>query len=473
MSAYIQHIATEVPENYYTQEYIRDFMKKHVGGDRLTDTILHRIYTQSHIEKRHSVLREFQDNGAEGVFVDKVTGALSSPSTGTRNALYTKEARKLFVAGAQKVFEERADLDPSDITHIITVSCTGFYAPGPDLDIISALKLPANTQRYHIGFMGCYAGLTALRMAKTICDSDKNAHVLVVSTELCTLHLKFNKDTDSLLSTAVFADGCAAAYVSGKVPDSSHNALRLDSLTSTITPNGAEDMAWTIGDNGFDMTLSTYIPDIIESNLEQVLQPIWEQNETAPSEIDIWAIHPGGRAIVDKVSKNLNLSDKQIEPSRATLRDYGNMSSATILFVLKHVLEKSTEENAILTKTVAAVTSATLGATSDIDNHVSGSPVATKASDAELDSEIDTDGFAATSASKSSLSSSLVIEESAVLPNAKLISKSRSSAESDSAKLGPDSDSFFEVHQKPQPQRVLAMAFGPGLTVETGLLTLI
>jgi predicted naringenin-chalcone synthase len=426
MSAYIQHIATEVPENYYTQEYIRDFMKKHVGGDRLTDTILHRIYTQSHIEKRHSVLREFQDNGAEGVFMDKVTGELSSPSTGTRNAMYTKEARKLFVAGAQKVFEERHDLDPSHITHIITVSCTGFYAPGPDLDIINALKLPPTTQRYHIGFMGCYAGLTALRMAKTICDADENAHVLVVSTELCTLHLKFNKDTDSLLSTAVFADGCAAAYVSGKAPDVSRNALRLDSLTSTITPNGAEDMAWTIGDNGFDMTLSTYIPDIIESNLEQVLQPIWEQNETAPSEIDIWAIHPGGRAIVDKVSKNLSLNDDQIEASRATLRDYGNMSSATILFVLKYILEQGNEKTSISAES-SQFESASLRDTSQSDS-------LDETLKSELGSESNADFLS--SASKSSASSSV-------------------------------------TDMPQQPQRVLAMAFGPGLTVETGLLTLI
>ncbi|MCH8524806.1 MAG: type III polyketide synthase, partial [Balneolales bacterium] len=341
MPSYIHHITTSVPENYYDQQFVREFMKKHVASDRMTSMILHRLYTQSGIGKRHSVLKEFHsdDVSAGSTFRDASTGALRSPGTGERNALYTKEARKLFVDAAQNIFIQRPDIRKEEVTHVITVSCTGFYAPGPDLDVVNSLGLSPTTQRLHIGFMGCYAALPALRMAKSITEADDKATVLIVAAELCTLHLKFESDTDSLLSSTVFADGCAAALVSAKAPQHHNGALRLDGLYTTVTPNGAEDMAWTIGDHGFDMVLSSYIPDIIESNLDGVLTPIWAQAGVQPDDIDIWAVHPGGRAIVDKVQANLDLDDRQLASSRKTLHDYGNMSSATVLFVLRDVME--------------------------------------------------------------------------------------------------------------------------------------
>jgi predicted naringenin-chalcone synthase len=341
MPSFIHHITTSVPENYYDQQFIREFMKKHVATDRMTSMILHRLYTQSGIEKRHSVLKEFHsDDIPDGAsFRDAATGAVRSPGTGERNALYMKEARLLYIDAAKNVFSERGDIHKEDVTHVITVSCTGFYAPGPDMDVVNALELSPSTQRLHIGFMGCYAALPALRMAKSITEADSRAVVLIVAAELCTLHLKFESDTDSLLSSTVFADGCAAALVSGKAPSRGQKALRLDGLFTTVTPNGAGDMAWTIGDNGFDMVLSSYIPDIIEGNLQGVLGPIWSQSGMQPDDIDIWAVHPGGRAIVDKVQASLQLTDEQVSSSRKTLRDYGNMSSATVLFVLRDVME--------------------------------------------------------------------------------------------------------------------------------------
>jgi len=414
MPAYIQHISTRVPENYYDQQYVREFMKRQFPGHRLTSMIMHRIYTQSGIEKRHSVLREFhgepdgdgagaapaavegntgtvpgnaQSSGASGqhpatptgqttargdrnfdtttvaggvsappdeqlvgddepLFRIQPDGTMRVPTTGERNALYTREARKLFIATARGIFEERPDLQPASVTHVITVSCTGFYAPGPDLDIVNALGLSPATQRLHIGFMGCYAALPALRMADSITGNDPSAVVLIVAAELCTLHLKFESDTDSLLSTTVFADGCAAALVTGSDTPPLQGALQVDQLHALVTPNGAEDMAWTIGDHGFDMVLSSYIPDIIEGNLDSVLAPVWKGYGLTPEDISIWAVHPGGRAIVDKVQDALGLNETQVASSRKILRDYGNMSSATVLFVLRDVMDRLRESDA-------------------------------------------------------------------------------------------------------------------------------
>lgn len=347
MPSFLHHITTRVPDNFYDQSFIRDFMKTHVASDRLTSMILHRIYTQSGIEKRHSVLKEFHHDEipADAAFRDPSTGALRSPGTGERNALYMKEARTLFTGAAEGLFQERPDLNRDEVTHVITVSCTGFYAPGPDLDVVHALRLPPTTQRLHIGFMGCYAALPALRMAKSITGADPRAVVLIVAAELCTLHLKFDTDTDSLLSSTVFADGCAAALVTGQPPAQGHHALELDGLYTTVTPEGAGDMAWTIGDHGFDMVLSSYIPDIIEGNLDGVLQPIWSQAGMQPDDIDLWAVHPGGRAIVDKVQGSLGLREDQLEASRKVLREYGNMSSATVLFVLQEIMASLASEN--------------------------------------------------------------------------------------------------------------------------------
>lgn len=364
MPTYINHIVTEVPDFKYDQSYIRDFMKHHVANDRKSSLGIHHIYKQSAIESRYSVIPDFQANqNAEPddparfdlntrerdgyIFTNAEKGTLNSPTTGQRNKIYEHEARKLFTNAASRLIDEVAEVQPSDVTHVITVSCTGFYAPGPDFDIMKNLGLSPSTQRFHIGFMGCYASFPALRLAKSLCDSDENAVVLVVSAELCTLHLKFESDPDSLISTSVFADGCAAALISNKKDWSVDASYELSKFSSLVTPTGAEDMAWTIGDNGFDMILSTYIPEIIGANLHSVMDSLIGDEipyESLATEIDLWAVHPGGRAIVDKVAGELNLSEEQVASSRTTLKNYGNMSSATILFVLKDMMNQAKEQ---------------------------------------------------------------------------------------------------------------------------------
>ncbi|MCH8487310.1 MAG: type III polyketide synthase [Candidatus Cyclonatronum sp.] len=335
MPAYIHQIETDVPANSYTQEFAREFMKQHVADRDAVKRILHRVYALSGIDKRHSVITEFA-SGESGDFFDAETQTFLNPGTAARNDRYTREAKELFVRLARKTVEA-SDFETSDITHVVTASCTGFFAPGPEYFIVRGLGLPPSTRRYHIGFMGCYAAFPALKLAETITAEDPDAVVLIVCLELCTLHLQPKTDTDALLSAAVFGDGAGAAIVSRREPAAGKPALRMDGMFTALTPQGEQDMAWTIGDNGFDMVLSTYIPDIIQSNIGSLLAPILG-DKTEADQFGYWAIHPGGRAILDKIAQSLSLEPEQLGPSRQVLSEYGNMSSATILFVLKSLL---------------------------------------------------------------------------------------------------------------------------------------
>lgn len=343
MAVYVHNIETGVPDTEYPQEYIRDLMKDLVGDKEITKRILHRIYSQSGIEKRHSVIRNFEPIEGPRQFFQTEDGKLKMPTTRRRNEIYIEESRKLYSDIARRSVENCPGIELSDVTHVITVSCTGFYAPGPDFHIVKDLGLPATTQRYHLGFMGCYATFPALKMARQFCEADPGAVVLIVSLELCTLHLQFREEPDFLISASLFADGGGGAVVSARKPADYQRVLELDGFSTCIAPEGEEDMAWTIGNNGFDMVLSTYIPKIIESNIEGALLPLLESLKISKNDINFWAIHPGGRAILDKIQKGLELTDNQVDVSREILRDYGNMSSATILFVLREIMNRKPE----------------------------------------------------------------------------------------------------------------------------------
>lgn len=340
MSAYIHSIATGVPEQSYQQQFLRDRMKEYLGGNRATERIIHRIYSASGIQKRHSIINDFNANGSARLFFEK-DGSLSTPSTGNRNDLYTQYSKKLFTDVAQQLIQQQEQFDADDITHVITVSCTGFFAPEPAFEIVKKLGLSPNTQRYHLGFMGCFAAFPALKMAKAFCNSNPDATVLIICLELCTLHLQNSQKTDHLISASVFADGAAGVLVSARKP--SKTAYKLDQFATAIAEDSESDMAWTIGDTGFDMVLSSYVPQIIQSNLEQSVQPLFNSYNISRDDIRHWAIHPGGRAILDKIEQSLKLNPTQLTSSRQVLADFGNMSSATILFVLKHLLDKPLE----------------------------------------------------------------------------------------------------------------------------------
>lgn len=346
MPVTLRSVEVAVPDTVLVQEQVRDIFAAQSGLSELGARLVRVAFNSSGIERRHSVVEEmnFSMLIESPQFFESETGSVLNPSTGARNEVYTREAVSLYVNAAEAALTACEGIAKSDVTHVITVSCTGFFSPGPDYRIVREVGLSPAVQRYHLGFMGCYAAFPALRQAKSICEADPQAVVLVVSAELCTIHVRVSDDRDTILGASLFGDGAAAAIVSGR-PMGTGRAIQLDHFETVITPVGEEAMAWNIGDNGFEMVLGTYVPKIIDDHIVGALEPLLARDaslaDRAYREIEHWAIHPGGRSILDKVERKLELDTHQLFPSRDVLRNYGNMSSATVMFVLKTILERA------------------------------------------------------------------------------------------------------------------------------------
>lgn len=343
----IRSLHTAVPSVVLEQEMVRDVLAAQPGLSRLGARLVPAAFNASGIERRHTVVEDWRDGGRgamgrTGTFFDPDTAHVLNPSTGTRNLVYTQHAADLYEEAGRGALDSCPDVGPDDVTHVITVSCTGFFSPGPDYQLVRRLGLPSTTKRAHIGFMGCYAALPALREAAAICTADPAAVVLVVSVELCTLHVRVGNDQDTIVGASLFSDGAAAAVVTSDGA-ASGRGLRLDAFATVLTPVGEEAMAWNIGDHGFEMILGTYVPHIIDEHITSALEPLLgTEPELAArpyAELEHWAIHPGGRSILDKVQARLKLADEQLTPARQVLRDYGNMSSATVMFVLQQIMD--------------------------------------------------------------------------------------------------------------------------------------
>jgi predicted naringenin-chalcone synthase len=347
----LRSLQTIVPETVLHQDEVRDVFAAQPELGRLAQRIVATSFNVSGIDTRHTVIDELSldSDTPDPVFFDRRSGALLAPGTKVRNDVYTREAARLFVDVARRALDADPEIEASDVTHVITVSCTGFHAPGPDYEIVRALGLADSVQRYHLGFMGCYASMPALRAASQFCAADENAVVLVVSVELCTLHLRSSEDPDTIVASSLFADGAAAGIVTARELPVGTTGLRLDRFHTAIAPEGEKAMAWTIGDTGFEMILATTVPQIIGETIIGALRPLYAPEDALVAafddgavgdEVAHWAIHPGGRSILDRVQEKLHLSDTQLHPAREVLRENGNMSSATVLFVLKRILEQ-------------------------------------------------------------------------------------------------------------------------------------
>jgi len=345
MTVYLRSLETAVPPTVLIQQEARDVFAAQPGLTRLGSRLVNTCFDSAAIETRYTAVEELtKDSGAENPrFFDPSTGLLLSPSTKVRNDIFATEAAKLFIEAARSALEASPGIDLLDITHLVTVSCTGFFNPGPDYKIVRALGLSPAVQRYHLGFMGCYAAFPALRAAKSFCEADPEAVVLVVCAELCTLHVRTSNDPDTIMGSALFADGAAAAVVSAREIPGEPALLRLDHFETVLTPVGEESMAWNIGDEGFEMVLGSYVPHIIDDHIVGALEPLLSRDSSLLGlpyrDIRHWGIHPGGRSILDKVQSRLDLTDEQLLPARETLRNFGNMSSATVLFVIRHILD--------------------------------------------------------------------------------------------------------------------------------------
>ncbi|QJW87958.1 type III polyketide synthase [Spirosoma taeanense] len=334
-SGYVNAIGTAVPAYSASQERAATFMADLLQFDERDRRRLMALYRYTRIEKRHSVMADYVRPFGEFTFFANTPGLEPFPTVSQRMGLYRQEAVPLALQAIRDCFQSYPDFDPQTITHLITVSCTGLYAPGPDIEIIEALGLPTTTQRLAINFMGCYGAFNGLKAANAIVRSEPDAKVLVVCVELCTIHFQKKTETDYLLSNALFADGSAAVLVEGRPrPEQS---FRLRSFYCDLLPDGKSAMAWHVSDFGFEMTLTAEVPNHIQRGIGQLMERLLNQCNLTLDDIGQYALHPGGRRILEVIEEQLGITAEDDRHAYEILRQYGNMSSATVLFVLKEI----------------------------------------------------------------------------------------------------------------------------------------
>jgi alpha-pyrone synthase len=305
--------------------------------------IIKSIYRFTGIRTRYSVLSDVCSMSGEFEFFPKDIDAVF-PTTSKRLQVYKDNALKLALAAINNCLEQLQDFNIKNITHVITISCTGMYAPGLDIDIVQALELDHSTKRTAINFMGCYGAFNGIKVADAICRSEPDANVLVVCVEICTIHFQRKTDIDNLSSNAIFADGASCALIQGR-PKQKANYFSLCAFHCDLLPQSSKEMAWHIGDSGFEMILTSYVTEAIERGMPFFADKLIKKNHIIPSEIHLFAIHPGAKKILKACERVLKISPEKLKHSYSVLENFGNMSSATILFVLKSILSELTERD--------------------------------------------------------------------------------------------------------------------------------
>jgi predicted naringenin-chalcone synthase len=325
VTAHIHAIGTATPGNDVHRSFI-DWAAARITDDR-DRALFVRMAGRSGIAHRHSVIDG--DPVAPHGFYGR-----GAPGTADRMRSYADKAPRLALAAVDDL-SARASID--GVTHLVVASCTGFVAPGIEQIIAARLGLDPGVERTLVGFMGCYAAVAALRVAHHIARSDANARILVVTVELCSLHLQETNEIERLLAMLQFADGAAAAIVSAEP-----QGIALDRFFAATLPDSGDLIQWTIGDTGFDMILSGEVPGRISGALaEPHLREALLQGRD-PEAVTHWAVHAGGRSILDAVQAALDLPQGALAASRDILNRFGNMSSATLMFVLAAMMAGST-----------------------------------------------------------------------------------------------------------------------------------
>lgn len=295
------------------------------------------LYKRAGVQRRGSVL--LGDQG-QGFFRPSVGGCDLGPGTAARSDAYALHAPGLAHRAAAAALAE-SGVAPREVTHLVTVSCTGFAAPGVDAALLGSLGLPPTVQRTHVGFMGCHGAINGLRVAKAFCDSEPGAVVLLCAVELCSLHFQYTDEPDKMVANALFSDGAAAVVLSAAsraVPPRPPHSRSLLACASLFVPGSLDAMTWRIGDHGFAMTLSPRVPELIKSDLRAWLAA-WLDSQGVPLDaVRSWAVHPGGPRVLTAAAEALGLSRDALDVSRAVLAEHGNMSSPTVLFILERLL---------------------------------------------------------------------------------------------------------------------------------------
>lgn len=318
-------LAIEVPKTALAQEDFTHATAKHLAFNDSKTRLLERIGTGSQIHKRHTVISDF----------------LEKRSTAQRNVIYKNQAPILAETVCKKALNQWGG-DPKTLTHIISISCTGMMAPGIEFLLIDKLGLSNEIERLGINFMGCFGAFKGIAIAKALALESPDHRILIVCTELCSLHFQQDLKTDTLVANSLFADGSAAVVI-GTHPKGHETPLfEIKTQKSAALKNSTELMTWEPGDHGYQMRLSASVP----SHLEENISPFVHKLIGTDLSFDqcTWAIHPGGKAILEAITKACTLEKSQVAASWKVLNDYGNMSSSTFLFVLAEILKKPTSK---------------------------------------------------------------------------------------------------------------------------------
>lgn len=342
MEVAITAIGTANPEYKIPQQKIAEFISTYLNLKPAQNRLLKTIYKSAGIDYRHTVISDYCKNIGEFEFYSNDRDQ-PFPSTAARMKAYKEHGLKLALKAIENCLTSLDNFDNHDITHLITVSCTGMYAPGIDIELVQHMNLKSSVKRTCINFMGCYGAFNAIKVAHNICLAEPNAKVLVVCIEICSIHFQKEMNTDNMISNAIFSDGAAVALIQAKPPMKKY--FSLEAFHCDVLPQTHQQMAWQIGDNGFDIVLSSYVPDMIQSGISEFTHHLLNQSGLNLSNIHFYAIHPGGIKILQGCEKALNLSEEQNKYSYQVLRNYGNMSSATILFVLKAIWDDIQHNN--------------------------------------------------------------------------------------------------------------------------------
>ncbi|MBY0514805.1 MAG: type III polyketide synthase [Gemmataceae bacterium] len=336
MSFAIRGLGTAVPPDAVTPADGLGLARVLAGPDVRTSTWLGPVYANSGVNRRHQVIggRIVRDvlhgtTHSGSPFLPTAANEGVGPTTGERMRVYAADAPRLAMAAAAKAVAE-SGFAADSLTHLVTVSCTGFVAPGIDYALIRELGLRPTVARTHVGFMGCHGALNGLRVARAFAAADPAARVLVCAVELCSLHYYYGNAPDKLVANAIFADGAAAVVGSGD----RDTGWQLTASGSCLIPDSAADMGWTVGDHGFEMALGRRVPGLIARHVKPWLEAWLGDNGMSLAAVGSWAVHPGGPKILAAVEEGLALPPAALAASRAVYAEYGNMSSPTVLFVL-------------------------------------------------------------------------------------------------------------------------------------------
>jgi predicted naringenin-chalcone synthase len=329
-TAYINRIATAVPPHNVHKAFVS--FASTLLEEGTYRNLFRRMSRLSAIDARYSFVNPVSTEDGSWKDEEQIYEPGNFPITARRMQLFERFAPQIARVALDNLSVTEGERQ--SITHVLVTSCTGLYAPGLDFEVVSHLGLNPSVERTMIGFMGCYAAINALKSAHHIVRSEPNAKVLVLNLELCTLHFQEVHDLEQVLSFLVFADGCAASLVSAE-----STGLAIDSFLAVTIPSTSHLITWRIGELGFDMQLSGEVPGQIGRALTASGLQITRGKD--PLSIDLWAVHPGGRSILDSVEKGLALPPDALVSSRSVLSQYGNMSSATVMFVLHQVMQRA------------------------------------------------------------------------------------------------------------------------------------